>query len=298
MIKQLELFKDKGSTVESLSENQQVVGLFAGIGGVELGLQQAGWHSSLMCEIDPYAKRVLSQNFSISENEIVSDVRDLRYLPKCGILAAGFPCQDLSQAGNAAGIGGARSGLVGEVFRLLKSSTPKWVLLENVPFMLSLDRGRAMQLITDKFEDLGYRWAYRTINTRSFGIPHRRERVIFIASKTSDPRVPLLNPNAGLPYVDRNWQKKAIGFYWTEGLRGVGWAIDHVPPIKCGSTVSIPSPPAIWLPDEIRDNHYRFHKPTIIDAERLQGFPRNWTIHAKYHSRSGDRKRWSLVVML
>jgi DNA (cytosine-5)-methyltransferase 1 len=298
MIRQLSLF-EQGTTDREHSSNSacngSVVGLFAGIGGVELGLKKSGWYTSLLCEIDPHARRVLSQNFSISENEISCDVKKLKALPNCDILVAGFPCQDLSQAGNLAGINGARSGLVGEIFRLLKDSSPKWVVLENVPFMLSLDKGRAMSLITSSFEDLGYSWAYRTLNSRAFGVPHRRERVIFVASKTEDPRGPLLNQDVGEPEIVLDWKKKAIGFYWTEGLRGIGWAVNHVPPIKCGSTISIPSPPAIWLTEHIRKGKYRFVKPSIIDAEKLQGFPKDWTLHAKYFDKNGNRKRWALV---
>ena len=71
-------------------------------------------------------------------------------------MVAGFPCQDLSQAGATKGISGARSGLVGEVFRLIEQNQTPWVLLENVPFMLQLARGEAMNVIATEFERLGY----------------------------------------------------------------------------------------------------------------------------------------------
>jgi DNA (cytosine-5)-methyltransferase 1 len=96
----------------------KVAGLFAGIGGLERGLAQAGHQTSLLCEIWKPARAVLAAR--IPDVPCKADVCDLKTLPKeVELLVAGFPCQDLSQAGLTAGIGGARSGLVGEVFRLL-----------------------------------------------------------------------------------------------------------------------------------------------------------------------------------
>jgi DNA (cytosine-5)-methyltransferase 1 len=174
------------------SDSYRAVGLFAGIGGIELGLERAGWTTELLCEIDPLARDVLSARFEVPLSSIVEDVRDLHRLPKAELLAGGFPCQDLSQAGKSMGITGPRSGLVGEMFRLIKSSSPRWVLLENVPFMLQLDGGRAMRFLVDHLESLGFTWAYRVVDTRCFGLPHRRKRVILVASRTHDPRGPLL----------------------------------------------------------------------------------------------------------
>ena len=81
----------------------------------------------------------------------------------------------------------------------------------------------------------------------------------------------------------------ACGFYWTEGNTGIGWAIDSIPPLKGGSSVGIPSPPAIWFP-----KRRLIATPTIEDAERLQGFPSDWTSSAKNADR-GERLRWRLV---
>src|SRR5215468_453878 len=116
----------------------RVAGLFAGVGGIELGLHRAGHTSELLCEIDEGARAVLAARFP--GVDLHGDVRELRDLPPIDLVAAGFPCQDLSQAGRTAGISGANSGLVGEVFRLLDGMKggPRWLLLENVPNMLKL----------------------------------------------------------------------------------------------------------------------------------------------------------------
>jgi DNA (cytosine-5)-methyltransferase 1 len=263
-----------------------VAGLFAGIGGVELGLAQAGHETSLFCEIDPGASAVLAHQFpKIRRHE---DVRALKSLPRdVTLLAGGFPCQDLSQAGRTAGIGGARSGLVGEVFRLLSVRRVPWVLLENVSFMLQLDRGRGMELVVRELERLGYAWAYRVVDTRSFGLPQRRERVFLLASTVGDPREVLFADEAGEPAPLRREDGHACGFYWTEGNRGLGWAVNAVPTLKGGSTVGVPSPPGIWMPEG------EIVTPSLRDVERLQGFCADWTLPAESVVRRSFR--WKLV---
>lgn len=261
------------------------VGLFAGIGGIELGLERAGHRSLLLCENDPGAIAVLEDRFP--RVRLRHDVREVRSLPsETELLTAGFPCQDLSQAGLTGGIDGDQSGLVGEVFRLLSRKRVTWVLLENVPFMLSLGRGRALDVIIQALERLGYRWAYRVVDARAFGLPQRRERVFLLASRYHDPRDVLLADEAGPP-DQPDPSTVACGFYWTEGLRGLGWAVDAVPTLKGGSTVGIPSPPAILLPDG------QIIQPDIRDAERLQGFRADWTRPAERAVRSS--LRWKLV---
>jgi len=95
-------------------EVHSVAGLFAGIGGFERGLARAGHETALLCENDPLATAVLEARFPDIARH--SDVRSLEELPRATTLVvAGFPCQDLSQAGTTVGITGSRSGLVGEV---------------------------------------------------------------------------------------------------------------------------------------------------------------------------------------
>jgi DNA (cytosine-5)-methyltransferase 1 len=221
---------------------------------------------------------------------LVGDVRRLRSLPAVDLVAAGFPCQDLSQAGMTAGIGGVQSGLVDEVFRLMgrRKSAPTWLLIENVSFMLHLDGGRAMAHLTERLSDLGFAWAYRVVDTRAFGLPQRRQRVILLASRSENP-APVLLSQAAQSNEQTDPSGRACGFYWTEGLRGLGWAIDAVPTLKGGSTVGIPSPPAIWLSDG------SIRVPNLRDAERLQGFEAGWTAPAVDDPGRRNGPRWRLV---
>jgi DNA (cytosine-5)-methyltransferase 1 len=153
--------------------------------------------------------------------------------------------------------------------------------------MLSLARGKALEVIVRELESMGYRWAYRVVDAQSFGLPQRRQRVYLLATREYDPRDVLLTDEAGPPLMCADPDKVACGFYWTEGIRGLGWAINAVPTLKGGSTIGIPSPPAIRMPDG------RIIKPDITDAERLQGFPAHWTKPAETVVRSSFR--WRLV---
>jgi DNA (cytosine-5)-methyltransferase 1 len=271
----------------------RVVGLFAGIGGIEIGLGQAGHQAVMLNEIDSCAREVLAAHFP--EIPLTEDIRGLRRLPPTDVVAAGFPCTDISQAGRKTGITGSQSSLVDEMFRLISvmSHRPNWLLLENVSYMLRLDRGNAMRHIVKAAEKLGYRWAYRVVDCRAFGLPQRRQRVVFLGSLDDDPRQVLFADNiADIVYndsigaIDRS---SAYGFYWTEGLRGLGWTKDAVPTIKGGSSLGIPSAPAIWFPDT-----GEVGTPQIEDAERMQGFPVDWTLPS-VASRGHRGSRWKQV---
>lgn len=264
----------------------KVAGLFAGIGGLEVAFGRANHTTELLCELAPAARLVLDHRFpDVAKHD---DIATLPALPaEVELVTAGFPCQDLSQAGLTRGIGGERSGLVSEVFRLIDDHRTPVVVLENVSFMLRLDGGRAIATLVAAFEERGYRWAYRVVNSLAF-LPQRRERVYFVASRCDvDPAAVLFSDDAAPLFAETSLDTHAHGFYWTEGIRGLGWAPDAVPTLKNGSTIGIPSPPAVLLPSGA------VIKPDIRDAERLQGFPEDWTVAANANGRTA--RRWALV---
>lgn len=274
----------------------KVAGLFAGIGGIELGFERNGdFTTELLCESWTPARQVLADRFGRDIKSIAPDVTKLRSLPAVDVVTAGFPCTDLSQAGRTAGIQGSASGLVAHVFRLLrgaqrKKQSPTWLAIENVPNMLSLNQGHAMRYLVDELEQLGFRWAYRVVDSRFTGVPQRRRRVLLVASRDEDPRGVLFADDAGeRPAGD--YASDAFSFYWTEGRGGLGWAQDATPTLKGGSTIGIPSQPAVWIP--AAEPGRRLVMPEIGDAEELQGFPRGWTEAAQGPNRNGPR--WKLV---
>ena len=264
--------------------------LFSGIGGLEKGLASAGHETVFQCELLAPARAVLQAHFPDCTRR--TNVASLTSLPNVDLVTAGFPCQDLSQAGRGDGIRGSQSSLIDSVFGLMakKRIKPEWLLLENVPFMLQLNRGEAMWHVVRQVEKLGYQWAFRVVDARSFGLPQRRRRVIFLASHSQSPCDVLFADDQGCePTFDDD--ANAHGFYWTEGNRGIGWTNDGVPTLKGGSGLAIPSPPAIWLRDEAS-----IVTPDIRDAERLQGFPEDWTRPALDEmKRRAEAMRWKLV---
>ncbi|WP_181778876.1 DNA cytosine methyltransferase [Pseudonocardia pini] len=280
-----------------MSTSFRVAGLFAGIGGIELGFHNvlgSALDTTLLCEVWEPAQKVLKANFP--DADLYDDVATLRDLPEnLDLVAAGFPCTDLSQAGRTAGIRGKQSGLVSHLFEMLELAESRqhklpWLLIENVPNMLMLDRGEAMAYLVKELEKLGYSWAYRVVDSRFTGVPQRRRRVILLASRSEDPRA-VLFPDTGVELDVAALRSDAFGFYWTEGRGGLGWAQDATPTFKGGSTIGIPSTPAVWLPE--RTDGPQVVVPSIEDGEALQGFTRGWTAPADLGRRNGPR--WKLV---
>jgi DNA (cytosine-5)-methyltransferase 1 len=266
----------------------RVVSLFSGAGGLDLGLERAGHRIVQLCENWPPAQRVLSSHF---ENvPIAEDVRTLHIDQPYDLLAAGFPCVDLSHAGRQQGIFGPQSGLVGEVFRIASENRPRFVLIENVTNLLRLGRGVGIAHIIDSLTALGYSWSYRVLDSRFTGVPQRRRRVFLLAALDTSPRHVLLGEDSEEP-VEAPMSSVSSGFYWTEGRRGVGLVQNAIPTLKGGSTLGLPSAPAVW--DPAADIGRRIVVPTIEHAEALQGFPEGWTAAASVEGEP-DR-RWKLT---
>lgn len=256
--------------------------LFSGIGGFELGLA-AHARFVLLNEIDAAARSVLSAHHA--GVPIVDDVEHVAPSDLAGadLLVAGFPCQDISIVGGQRGLGGEKSGLVRHVFRLAEETRPDRILLENVQSIRFVHGGRVLAYLTHEAERLGYRWAYRVMDSRAFGLPQRRRRFYFLASRVDDPRRVLLSDDGVMQQAPPMDMGSPIGFYWTEGRFGHGLTADALPPVKAGSSLGIPSPPAVLFPSG------EVLVPTIETAERLQGFPAGWTSEAPL------RQRWRLV---
>jgi DNA (cytosine-5)-methyltransferase 1 len=159
-----------------------VLDLFSGIGGFSLGLERAGMRTVAFCEVDKFCRRVLAHHWPTVPT--YSDVRTLtaQRLAADGIavnlIAGGFPCQDVSQAGRGAGFDGNRSGLWFEFARLIRELRPDWVIAENVPNLRTLGADRVL----DDLEAADYTARALVVGAWHAGAPHRRNRVWIVAN--------------------------------------------------------------------------------------------------------------------
>jgi DNA (cytosine-5)-methyltransferase 1 len=166
-----------------------VLSLFSGVGGFDLGLERAGMTTVAQCEWDAKCQQVLARHWpDVPRWGDVSDVNGSD-LPDCDLVAFGSPCQDLSVAGKRAGMveGETRSGLFYEAIRIIKELQedgrgPAWVVWENVVGALSSNGGRDFGAVLDSLADLGavdIQW--RVLDAQWFGVPQRRRRVFVVA---------------------------------------------------------------------------------------------------------------------
>jgi len=160
--------------------------LFSGIGGFDLGLERAGMEVRWQVEIDAKCGDVLAQHWPSVRR--YKDVREVgANLEPVDVVCGGFPCQDLSVAGRREGLAGERSGLWFEFHRVLAETRPRWVVIENVPGLLSSDGGRDFATIIRGLAELGYMGAARVLDAQYFGVAQRRRRV-FIVGHLGDGR--------------------------------------------------------------------------------------------------------------
>jgi DNA (cytosine-5)-methyltransferase 1 len=164
------------------------VSLFAGVGGFDLAFQRAGVKVTAAVEIDKKCRDVLALQFP--ETKLFDDVKEVTgeqlratgFIPERGIIAGGFPCQDLSIAGLRRGLDGARSGLFYEIIRLTDEIKPQFLILENVGGLLSSQRGKDMGIVITALVERGYGVCWRMLDSQNFGVPQRRRRVFIVAS--------------------------------------------------------------------------------------------------------------------
>lgn len=159
--------------------------LFAGIGGMRLGLEEAFGaraQTVFVSEKDKFARKTYLENFG-SDLEIDPDITLARSseIPPLDILTAGFPCQPFSTDGRRGGLEDARGTLFFDVARILGSHQPRVALLENVIGLLSHDGGRTFGIIRETLQRVGYHVFCSVLNSRDFGVPQNRPRVFIVA---------------------------------------------------------------------------------------------------------------------
>ncbi len=216
------------------------ISLFAGIGGMDIGLQRAGLRCVAQVEIDDYATRVLTKHWP--DVPKFRDVRDVgqHNLPHADLICGGFPCQDISIASRGFGIAGERSGLWSEFARIIGELRPRYVFVENVPALLH----RGIDRVLGDLAALRYDAEWHVISAAAVGAPHRRDRLFLVAYPnrerwirrrvftSSPPRRPEWNAAQG----QQKWQdmerwisKTFQAGYWTTSTSRVQRVAHGVP---------------------------------------------------------------------
>lgn len=190
--------------------------LFAGIGGFDLALSNAGVKVCASVEIDNKCRDVLAKHFP--ETKLFSDIKDVTgeqlraagFIPERGIITAGFPCQDLSVAGLRKGLAGSRSGLFWEIIRLVDETQPRYLIIENVAGLLSSQSGRDLGIVIEALVERRYGIAWRVLDSQYFGVPQRRRRVFIVASlgEHRSPVKILFEPESRTGHLEPSTKKK------------------------------------------------------------------------------------------
>ena len=180
--------------------------LFAGVGGFDMGFEQAGWDCKFQVEWDKNCQQILNKHWpNVPKWSDVSDVNGAE-IPPVDCIIFGSPCQDLSVAGKRAGLDGERSGLFHEAVRIIKEmrdatngTFPRWTVWENVAGALSSNNGRDFGTVVNEMAKAGaYLQEYALLDAQHFGIPQRRRRVFLVscfdpatANRCPDPLLPV-----------------------------------------------------------------------------------------------------------
>lgn len=190
--------------LRDLPSPPRVGSLFSGIGGLDLGLSRAGFGHAFFCESDPYRRAVLAHHWpgTVCFTDVREVARGGQRDIAIDLLCGGFPCQDLSVAGRRRGLAGERSGLFFEFARVADAllADGGWLLIENVPGLLSSHAGRDFAVLLATLATLGFHdLAWRVLDSRYFGVPQRRRRVFVLARRARgrSAATVLLEPESG-----------------------------------------------------------------------------------------------------
>nr|WP_237418440.1 DNA (cytosine-5-)-methyltransferase [Actinomadura rayongensis] len=256
--------------------------MFSGIGAFDLAARRAGLDVGVAVEIDAACRGVLAHHWP--GQRLHHDVREVTAddLGPAEVMLAGWPCQDLSLAGRRRGLAGTRSSLWWEVSRLAEQMRPSWIVLENVPGLLTSQRGAAFAAVLRSLAGLGYGLAWRVLDAQFFGLAQQRRRVFVLghlgdrAGRAAAAEV-LLDPgrSAVRPPAARR-TRETVSALTAWGLGGGGPDPKHAQ--------------AGWLRPVVLHGRPAVRKLTPLECERLMGLPDNWT---RYADRAGRTREQS-----
>lgn len=177
--------------------------LFAGIGGLDLGFEQAGFRTAWQVEINDICREVLRDRFPHAIQH--TDVRTcLPALTPVDVIVGGFPCQDVSSMGKRVGLHGERTGLFFDAMRIVESLKPKYIVLENVCGLINSNDGKDLETVIKTLAKLRYVGYWRVLDSRYFGVPQKRRRVFLVAGLGRLPPAEFMADTAAIKPVSKS----------------------------------------------------------------------------------------------
>jgi DNA (cytosine-5)-methyltransferase 1 len=249
----------------------------SGIEAASVAWGGLGWTPSWFAEIDPFCCALLRKHYPGVSN--YGDIEKIKSL-SCNLVVGGTPCQSFSIQGDRGGLDDPRGKLTEQFVRLVREIDPRWFVWENVPGVLSIDTGLAFRQFVHAFVQLGYGVAWRVLDLRFFGRPQRRRRVILVGHH-GDWRAPgavLFEHGSNAPdngafaKIRKGRSIRVAGV--TQG-RQFGWTGDETPKFGVDCVPTLRASQGGEGVGILKDGVMR--KLTIIEWERLQGFPDNYT---------------------
>lgn len=167
--------------------------MFSGIGAIEFALKRLNLNYKIIfaSDNDKFVKQSYFANYKIDEASWYDDVQKIdgkKYQNKIDLLVGGSPCQSFSMVGKRRGFNDTRGTLFYEFARVIKESKPKVFIYENVKGLLSHDKGETFETIKATFDELGYSYFYKVLNSKDYGIPQHRERIFVIGFKNKNEK--------------------------------------------------------------------------------------------------------------
>lgn len=267
---------------------------FAGIGGFDLGFENAGFQTEFLCEINPFCNEVLTTHWPDAKRAEDICAVNPADIPDAEVWCGGFPCQDISVARGASqrlGLGGTRSGLFYQFANLIEQKKPEVVLIENVEGLFNSNGGRDFGVILQRMTSMGYAVAWRLFNSRYFGVPQSRPRVYLCCWRGAPSKAMRVMFSAGGAHNTTNERKDFI----TEASAPNEYP--KVPKVAyCLAATSGRHTGTDWSRTYVVcDDGVR--RMTPKEYERLQGFPDFWTLPEGYdvNDEETDTLRYTAV---
>jgi DNA (cytosine-5)-methyltransferase 1 len=277
----------------------RVASFFSGIGGFDLGFQRCGHEIVFQCEIDSFCNRILQHHWpQTSRRADIRRIDDVKDVPAADIWCAGFPCQDLSLALRTArpGLQGERSGLFYSLAKLIRQGGPDVVVIENVVGLLTSHQGRDFLAILNALQECGYAVGWRVLNSQFFGLPQYRRRLYVVAWRGSPEKVAkvLFDADQAGPHTAITRLDTLAPLKIAVGDESTGPAVQKV--AYCLAATAGRHTGNDWSRTYVAYPRAA-RRLTPGEAERLQGFPTDWTkvSAAVGDSRNSDSPRYAAL---